>query len=126
MKRIHQGVFFLGLFFLLGCSGQDWLANIYMFRAESAVDKATNLKSKKISFADRKIYYVKACGFFAKSHEKNASVFTLARIEQAADTCWKADNSVQEEVFREYESEYIKKHPQEYEYGDSGVGMMEM
>lgn len=102
------------------------MAAIYAFRAESAIDKATALKSRKIPFEDRKIYYIKACDFFVKAYENDASVFTLTRIEQAADTCWKADNREGEAIFRDYEQEYIKNHPQEYEYGDSGVGMMEM
>lgn len=112
--------------FMSGCSTQDWMAAIYVFRAESAVDKATHLKSQKVSFEDRKTYYIKGCELFIKAYEKDVSVFTLTRIEQAADTCWKADDREGEAIFRDYEQEYIKYHPQEYEYGDSGVGMMEM
>ncbi len=126
MKRLLRIFSVLSLMFLSACSLQDWSARFYMFRAESSVDKATGLKSRKISFEDRKVYYVRACGDFIKAYQKNISVFTLTRIEMAADTCWKAGDPEKEDVFREYEKEYIKNHPQEYEYGDSGVGMMEM
>ena len=126
MKEPFRILWILLMITLSGCSAQDWTAKFYMFQAESAVDKATNLKSKKIAFEDRKVYYIKACEYFAKAYEKDSSVYTLTRIEMAADTCWKAGAQDQELMFQEFEKEYIEKHPQEYEHGDSGVGMMEM
>ncbi len=90
------------------------------------MDRAGNLKAQKMPFEKRVGYYEKACAYFAKAYERNPAVYTLARIESATDCCWKANNETQEEVFKEFEEEYIKNHPQEYEHGDSGVAMMEM
>lgn len=111
---------------LSGCSPNNWMARFYIFKAESSMDKAGNLKSHKIPFEKRISYYAQACDFFSKAYERNPEVFTLSRIEAAADACWKANQTNQEDLFRQFEAVYIKSHPQEFEYGDSGVGMMDM
>ncbi len=112
--------------FLAGCSPNNWIARFYIVQAESKMDKAGNLKSHKTPFEKRVAYYAQACDYFSRAYERNPEVFSLARIESAADCCWKAGNEVQEELFRQFEEVYIKNHPQEYEYGDSGMGMMDM
>lgn len=111
---------------LSGCTPNNWIAKFYIFQAESRVDEAGNLKSHKIPFEKRISFYAQACDYFAKAYERNPEVFTLSRIETAADSCWKANQPNQEDLFRQFEEVYIKNHPQEFEYGDSGVGMMDM
>ena len=114
------------LLFLSACSPKDWIARIYIVRAEGEVDRASELKSKKIPFEKRTEFYSRACGFFMKAYLKDPGIFTLTRIETAADSCWKAGKIQEEEVFKLFAEDYIQKHPQEYEYGDSGAAMMEM
>jgi len=102
------------------------MAKIYVVRAEGFITKADELKAKKISFSDRGKFYAEACIYFEKAYDSNPDVFTLARIDAAIDTCWKAEKPEQEDKFKQFEDEYVKRHPQEYEYGDSGAGMMDM
>lgn len=123
-KKAH--FLLLILLVLSGCSAEKWTASFYLVQAENAVDQAWKMKDRKEPFEKRRVYYAKACGLFAKAYEKNDTVFSLARIEAAVDACWKAENEEQENVFRWFQEEYIKNHPQEYEYGDSGMGMMDM
>lgn len=97
-----------------------------MVKAERALDEAASLRSKKVPFEKRTFLYAEACKNFSKAFEFNPDVFTLTRIEAAADSCWKAQREDAEAMFKQFEETYVKKHPQEYEYGDSGVGMMDM
>ena len=124
LKNIGILLLSAGLFW--GCSKQNWIANFYMLQAETAIDKAAAQKMKKVPFEKRVLFYGRACENFAKAYERNPNVFTLGKIEMAADSCWKAGNPDFEALFREFEEAYIKDHPQEYEHGDSGVAMMEM
>ena len=117
------------LFFLLlaaGCSKKDWMAKLYAMKADSAISEASMLKEKKVPYEGRVKFYASACDYFLKAYESDSRVFTLSRIEEAADVCWRAGNKETEEVFKVFEESYIKEHPKEYEYGDSGVAMMEM
>lgn len=109
-----------------GCSSRDWLSKIYMMKAENALSEAAVLKEKKVDYSKRVSIYVQACKYFRESYETDPRVFTLNRIEEAADACWRAGDKENEDVFKSFEEEYAKKHPQEFEHGDSGVGMMDM
>lgn len=96
-----------------------------MFRAEDELAKAAGLKDKKVSYDSRLPLYVKACVLFKSSFDADSNIFTLNRIEQASDACWRAGNKENEEVFKNFEEQYAKAHPQEYEHGDSGVAMID-
>lgn len=113
-------------FFCSGCSPNHLIANYYIVKAENTVDKANGLKSKKVPFEQRATYYGTACLDFVKAYEKDINVFTLNRIEMASDTCWKAGKNEERDFFNDFEADYIKSHPQEFEHGDSGVAMIDM
>jgi hypothetical protein len=122
----------ISLFLLLlalagsGCSPRGWTARWFIVQAENALGKAHQLKDKKTGFDERLPFYAKACGYYVKAYKVDPSVFTLIRIEEAADCCWKASLPEEEALFRAFEAMYSAAHPQESEYGDSGVGMMDM
>ena len=109
-----------------GCSPRGWMARFYVVRAESAVGKAGELKHQKVSFDNRLPYFSRACRYYAKAYEIDPTVFTFIRIEEAADVCWKSKQSEKEEMFKNFEEQYIRSHPQEYERGDAGMGMVDM
>ena len=67
-----------------GCSGHDWLARIYIVKAENAYAKAYALRLQKTSYEERLKYYRKACDYFLKAYEQNSGAFYLSRIEAAA------------------------------------------
>jgi hypothetical protein len=113
-------------FILAGCSPDDWLAKFHMVKAEDYVTQAYQLKSKKVPYEKRLEIYKRACSEFSKAYSMDANAFTLMRIEEAVDACWKAENKLEEEKFKSFQETYIKAHPKEYEYGDSGASMMEM
>ena len=115
----------LFIFFAAGCSGRDWVARIYMVQAEETVNKALELKSKKTPYEARRKYYATACSYFKKAFHYNTNVFTLARLEEAIDACWKANDVPGQEKFKQFQEQYSKSHPKELEYGDS-MGMMDM
>lgn len=120
-------IFFVaGISVFQGCSKRDLMSKIYMLKAENALSEAALQKEKKVAYDDRVKYYQTACRNFRGAYDLNPDVFTLNRIESAADACWRAGDAENEEVFRIFEDEYSKKHPQEVEHGDSGVAMMEM
>lgn len=120
---------FLLMVFLLAetaCSPRGWAARWHMVQAENHLGKAHHLKDQKVPFEQRLPYYVKACGAYVQAYEIDPEIFTLVRIEEAADSCWKANLLDEEALFREFEIAYTEAHPQEAEYGDAGVGMVEM
>ncbi len=117
-------VFFL--FAAAGCSKQDLSAKFYMFKAEDELTKAAGLKDKKISYDLRVPLYGAACTYFKKALDTDPRVFTLNRIEEASDACWRCGNKENEEIFKNFEAQYAKAHPQEFEHGDSGVAAMDM
>lgn len=125
-KIIRVGLWIGLLFASSGCSKQDLLAKIHVVRAEDELAKAAGLKDKKINYDSRVPYYSKACTFFKNAFDTDPAVFTLNRIEEAMDACWRSGNKENEELFRGFEDQYAKAHPQEFEHGDSGVGAMDM
>ena len=124
-KLIVAGFLAVLLFAAAGCSKQDLWAKFQVFRAEEELAKAAGLKDKKVAYETRVPFYSKACIFFKEAFDTDPNVFTLNRIEEAMDSCWRSGNKENEEVFKSFEEEYAKAHPQEYEHGDSGVAMMD-
>jgi len=105
---------------ICGCSKQDWLSKIYLFRAEEAYTKAYVLRLEKAaSYEERLRYYRKACEFFLKAYDHSHRAFTLSRIDSAAESCMRVGNYEAEEKFREFEERYIQAHPKEVKYGDA-------
>ena len=83
--------------------------------------KGRLLKSQKATYEEQLPHYRQSCSYFLKAYELNPSIFTLTRIQQAGDACWRAEDIPNRDKFRDYEEEYAKKHPVENEYGDAGV-----
>jgi len=104
-----------------GCSGDYWKAQFHMMKAENAFMKAYQLKTKKVAYEERLQYYQKACQHFLKAYQYDRSLFTLTRIQEAADSCWRINDLENRDQFRQFEEEYAQGHPLEYEYGDAGV-----
>ncbi len=102
------------------------MSKYYMLKAENALSEAAIMKEKRAEYANRVPLYAKACSFFRQSYDTDNRVFTLNRIEEASDACWRAGDKENEELFKNFEEDYAKKHPQEFEHGDSGVAMMDM
>ena len=95
-----------------------------MVKAEEAFSKAYTLRLKKgIAYEERLKHYHEACDYFLKAHRFSERVFTLNRIESAAESCMRIRNFDAEENFRTFEEKYIKTHPQEVKYGDAGPFM---
>ena len=103
----------------LGCSGRDWLAKIYMVKAENAHARAYELRINKALQEERQTLYEKACSYFSKAHQANPGVFTLVRIEAAVDSCTRVHDAEDEEKFRQFQDRYIREHPTEAKYGDA-------
>lgn len=125
-KIILVGVFTVLMFTISGCSKQDIIAKFHVFKAEEQLSKAAAMKEKKATHEQRVPLYSKACDFFKDAFDTDPAVFTLNRIEEAMDSCWRSGNKENEELFRTFEAQYAMAHPQEYEHGDSGVAMMDM
>lgn len=123
MRKLILGIIIL---FLAGCSSREWMARFYIVRAEAALDKARELKSKHVDYEKRVGYFQEGCDLFFRAYKISENAFTLVRIEMAADACWKANDMEKQESFRLFEEQYSKSHPQETEYGDAGVGMIDM
>lgn len=105
------------LFF--GCSPDAWRANFHMVRAEDRVDKAYELRTKKVSYEKRLALYREACRHFVKAYRADPDVFTLYRIHMALDACKRVKDSEAEELFLEFEETYASGHPTEVEFGDA-------
>lgn len=109
---------------IVGCTDPHWLAKVYMLKAENAFSKAYMMRvDKKISYDVRLKYYQGACSDFKKAFHYDPDIFTLYRIETAADSCLRMEDFEGVEVFRKFEEEYSKKHPREVKYGDVGPWM---
>ncbi len=117
-------IFLLGAW-ISGCSLRDWAAKAAMVKAESALSKAALLKDQKVPYERRVAFYREACIHFVRAYEIDARVFTYARLEEAVDACWKAEEHEKETTLRIFMEKYVKEHPMEYEHGDVG-GMMDM
>ena len=108
-----------------GCSMKDWKAKASMVKAENALSKAARLKDQKVPYGKRVALYREACAYFEAAYERDSRVFTYNRIEEAVDACWKGGDREKEEMFRNFQEQYAKAHPVEFEHGDAGV-VMEM
>ena len=107
-----------------GCSERDWDARLHMVKAEEAVAKAYGLRTQKgVAYDLRLKYYRIACEQFAKAYRSDKTSFTLNRIQSASESCLRIENYQQEKVFRDFEEEYVKQHPDEVKYGDAGAYM---
>ena len=120
--KLKPGILFVSLIALIGtgCSKPYWAAQYYMLRAEEAMGKAYKLKEQKVSYEKRLQDYRTACRFFYKAYQQDREIFTLNRIRDAVDSCWRVGDSATESIFLEFERTYSKGHPTENEYGDPG------
>jgi len=115
----------LVLFAFSGCSKSGWRAKVHVVKAENAASKAYALRVKgRISYEERLKYYKTACENFHEAYREDPRVFTLLRIEIAADACLRVRDQEKVDLFEILRDEYIREHPTETEYGDAGVGMM--
>ncbi len=111
-------------FVLIGCTNPHWLAKIYMLKAENAFSKGYALRiHTKISSEARLKYYRGACADFKKAFHYDPTIFTLYRLESAADSCLRIEDFEGVTAFRKFEEEYARKHPKEVKYGDVGPWM---
>ncbi len=90
-----------------------------MFQAESAFDKAHNLRVKKIPYEVRLRYYRRACDGFWEAYRRDPKIFTLYRIELAVEACLRVENKEVEKAFKAFEEKYAAEHPVEAEFGDA-------
>jgi len=116
---------FLSAWVLTGCSATNWLAQFYAFQGEQAFAKAYALRTqrKEIPYAKRLRFYRIACDDFWKAFEVDKRSFTLNRVESAAESCLRVEEPEREKALRQFEEDYIRKHPDEAEYGDAGAYM---
>lgn len=124
--RLRPLIFFF-LFLSLagtGCSGQGWLARIFIVKAEQTFSKAYEMRTKReIPYEERLKYYRTACDNFYRAFRQDRRVFTLNRIGSAAESCLRIEDFEREKEFREFEEEYALAHPDEVKYGDAGAYM---
>ena len=107
-----------------GCSEKGWDARLHMVKAEEAVAKAYGLRTQKgVAYGQRLKYYRIACEQFSKAYRSDKNSFTLNRIQSASESCLRIENYEQEKLFRDFEEEYVKAHPDEVKYGDAGAYM---
>lgn len=98
---------------------------MHVVKAENAASKAYALRVKgQISHEERLRHYKTACENFYEAYREDPRVFTLSRIEVAADACLRVRDQERVGLFEIFREEYIREHPTETEYGDAGVGMM--
>ena len=108
-----------------GCSKGFWQARFYMLKAEDRLARAAKLKSQKVSYEERVPYYREACGYYLKAYQNGPGIFTLSRIRDASDSCWRAKDDQGQQVFVQFEEAYAKKHPKEFEYGETDGALPE-
>ena len=102
-----------------GCGKNFWKAKVHLLKAEDDYSKAYQLKYKKVPYEMRLKYYGSACRHYKKVYHSNSSLFTLNRIWEAADACFRIEDLEGREEFLEFEEKYVKEHPTEAEYGDA-------
>ncbi len=117
MKKVAL-VIFVGLV-VSGCSGETWVAQFHMVKAENAHTRAYELRIKKVHYEERLKLYRKACEEFVKAYEFNRETFTLSRIELAIESCMRVEDRKNEERFQAFAESYVRQHPTETEYGDA-------
>lgn len=107
-----------------GCSKGNWIAKVHLVKAENAFSKAYAMRiDKTIPSEERLKLYRASCRDFRKAYEYDPSVFTLFRIESAADACLRVEDFEGSELFRNFADEYAQQHPNEVKYGDAGPWM---
>lgn len=114
-----MAAFLIGALFLAGCSKDYWIAQLAMLKAEKAYEEAFELRVKKEFEAERRKLYEEGCEAFLKAYRRNPKIFTLHRIQSAADACQRVGNPEAERIFERFGEEYELKHPTEVEYGDA-------
>lgn len=113
-------MFLLGAaLFAAGCSRESWQAKIYIVKAENASMKGYALRIKKVPSEERLKYYRVSCAYFLKAYDLAPSIFTLQRIEMAADACLRVKDYDGEAIFQAFAEKYVAEHPTESEYGDA-------
>ncbi len=109
-----------------GCSRNYWPALFEMFIAESAHQKGAALATQKGADPKERLkHYRTACEHFKKAYDRNPGIFTLNRILSAAESCAWIEDHAGEGLFSEFSDRYVREHPDEAEYGDAGVDVME-
>lgn len=104
---------------LSGCSAENLQARYALFQAEQLFWKThVQMKSRKVSFEDRRPFYKKTCGYYLKAFTLAPGLFHSARIEEASLACSNAGEAESEAVFSGYYESYCREHPKECEYGD--------
>lgn len=109
----------MAVLLISGCSKNDWLAKVSMWKAENAYQKGSELRLKKVPYEERLSHYREACDNFLKSYQLKPGAFTLNRLECAADSCLRVGDYEGEDIFRERAAQYMKDHPKESSYGDA-------
>lgn len=125
---MKKTAFFLSIIFILTGCGQAnnfIAARVQMFKAENAYAKAFSLKSKRVPYEQRIPYYRVACDLFYKAYQMDSGTFTLSRIHDATDSCWRVDDQEKEDIFAFFGDAYAKEHPKEFEYGDTDAPIPE-
>jgi len=90
-----------------------------MLKAEDAYSHAYALKYKEQKKEERLERYSEACEYFWRVYQHDPDLFTLNRIQSAAESCMWVKDFASAEKFRLFEELYIKRHPTEAEYGDA-------
>ena len=123
MKKNFFGLVLLSLT-IAGCSVRAWIGQMYMVRAEEAYAKAYALRvQRNVPYEKRLKLYRAACNHFVKAYRHDTGIFTLSRIESAAEACMRVKDEENETEFRAFAEKYIKEHPTEVEYGDAFPAM---
>lgn len=96
-----------------------------MVRAEEVFSKAHAMRVRKndSAYKQRLEFYREACDNFSRAYRINPETYTLNRIEEAIEACLRVEDFKDEEIFRQFEEEYAKNHPDETKYGDAGAYM---
>ncbi len=117
-------LFLLLVTLLFGCSKEQLEGKFDIYRAEDLFFKADyTLKNQKVSFEKRRTYYEEACRYFARAYEVDPKLFTLSRIESAAESCLAVEDFVNVEKFNAFYDQYVREHPMEFEYGGEIAAM---
>ncbi|MBI4431500.1 MAG: hypothetical protein HY587_07295 [Candidatus Omnitrophica bacterium] len=119
MPIITRLLLFYVCFASAGCSKiqNDIRARFDLFRAEQITWKTVKMKDRKVPFEERQIYYSKACDIYVSVYGRAEHLFTAGRMEEAASSCFNAENFKGKRVFEEAYAAYCKKHPKECAYG---------
>ncbi|MFA6600065.1 MAG: hypothetical protein WC352_05010 [Candidatus Omnitrophota bacterium] len=124
MRKILYGMILLTAF--SGCSQDFWKAKYYLFKAESAFEKAEHKRTvQKIPHDQLRGEYARACDDFVRAYIVNPKVFFLYHIQHGIDACWRGGESFNQEKMERFEKSYMKEHPVEAEYGEMGLGGLE-